>query len=133
VSQAIEERWRALIHIRPVAIRRIVLQHRDDLVIGLTTIDHPQAADRDGTQQDVSVADWPLRQHTHVHRVTVADDVGPTRAVATRLGHPLTTQGLRQQSVKRRTHAGVLLRAIDLQMPSLSSSYLTVSVGTIST
>src|SRR5438874_499239 len=60
VAQPVEQGRRALINVGPVAVRRVALEHGDDLVVGLVVVDHAQPADRYCPKQNIAVTDRAL-------------------------------------------------------------------------
>src|SRR5579885_2228846 len=118
-----------------MAVSHVALQHGDDLVVGLAAVNHAEAADGFRPHEEARVRDGPLGQHADVHRVAVAANLLlASQTLAAEFGHALTAERLRDEAVQRRRDGEEGRGGATFQMPeALSSSYLTASVGTIST
>ena len=81
VAQAVEEGRGALVDVAPGAVDGVALEDGDDLVVGLVAVEHAQAADGHGAQEDVAAGDGLLGEDADVQRVAVADDPGAAGAL----------------------------------------------------
>jgi hypothetical protein len=72
VPQPLDQRGRQLRELAHVAPDGILLDDRDDLVVGLALVDHQQPPERPCPQQDVCPRDGALAQHANIERIAVA-------------------------------------------------------------
>ena len=87
------------------AVGDVLGQHRDDLVVRLVAVDHPEPADGHRARQEVSVRERLLRQDADVDRIAVALDSLPARALHAPRGDLLRAVGLRDEAVQRGAEA----------------------------
>ena len=87
VLQALDQWVRALIDITHIAVEGVVFEYGDDFVVGLIAVDHAQAADWNGLQQDIAVCKRSFGQYADVERVAVADDAIAARAFGAEAGY----------------------------------------------
>ncbi len=48
------------------SVRRVILEHRNNLVVNFIAIKHSEPADRHALQDQVTVLDSPIREDAHV-------------------------------------------------------------------
>ncbi len=70
--QPVDVGFRAIGNIASLPVKLVAFHDRDDLVIGFTTVQQTESADRDGLQQNVAVGNASLAQHAYIQRVAVA-------------------------------------------------------------
>jgi hypothetical protein len=116
VPQSVDERRRHVAEVAERAVRGIVDQDRDDLVVGLALVEEAEAADRARANEDRAVRDRTLGEDTDVERVAVADDARAARLAHRERRDAVPTPRLRDEAVRRRTDVREALRAVDLQM-----------------
>src|SRR5665811_394162 len=71
VLESGDDRLRNIGDVPCVAVDSVIHEDRDDLVICLAVIDHPQTADHSGVEHDLRTIDGPFGDHTDVEWVTV--------------------------------------------------------------
>ena len=94
VLQALDQRVRALIDITHIAVEGVVFEYGDDFIVGFIAVDHAQAADWNGLQQDIAVCKRSFGQYADIERVAVADDAIAARAFGAEAGYLLAAVGL---------------------------------------
>jgi len=110
VAQALDQHARQLRQVLDFAPDEVVRQHGDDLVVGLAVVEHRQAADHLGLDQDLARVDRTFAEHADVERIAVAL-LGAGRQVA----DAAATQRARDEAVEARRLAAGALRAVDAQ------------------
>src|SRR5947209_6590409 len=116
VLQAVYQTLWRFADVLDVAVGHVLLQHGDDLVVGLVAVNHAQAADGLGAHQEVGVRGGALREHADVHRVAVAAYLLAAGAVAAEFGHAVAAEGLRDEAVQGGRERGEALRAVEAQV-----------------
>lgn len=76
MPQAIDDAGRQFADVVPLAIHLVFGQHGDDFVVGLTAVNHAEAADGRSIHDDVAVCDLAFGEYTNIEWVVVAYDVG---------------------------------------------------------
>lgn len=71
VFQTIDQGFRTLLNIRDVAVCKVRLEHGEDFVVGLLTVDHPQPAYWLRMKEEAPLGKRLLRQHADVHWVAI--------------------------------------------------------------
>src|SRR5258706_290106 len=87
MPQAIDDRVGTLVNIFDMSVCEVCLQHRDDFVVGLFAINHPQSADRLRLKKEVALGKRFFGQYANIHRVTIALNSPGPGALAAELGH----------------------------------------------
>lgn len=86
---------RAIGDIPPCPVGRIAIKHRDNPVIALVAVQHPQAADGRRPKQDVAMRKRLLGEHAHVQRIIVTLERRPPLPLRAVQGEMLPAVGLR--------------------------------------
>src|SRR6267378_4451828 len=102
--EAIDEGFWTLLNIFDMAVCKVGLQHRDDFVVSLLAINHPQSADWFRLKKEVALSKRLFGQYTNVHRVTITLDPLGSGSVAAELGHLFAAITLRNEAVQRWAH-----------------------------
>ena len=129
VPQAIDQRSRHLAQLGVGAVRGVVHEHADQLVVRLVTIEEPEAADRPRAQDDAAVVDRPLGEHADVDRVAVADHALPSGGRCGRGRDAVLAPGARDEAVGRGAEARELERAVQLQVSGVLVDLVLDRVG----
>ena len=112
MDEAADNLDRKFVNVLDVAIDGIVLQHGNDLVVGLVVVQEPQAAYWAAVDDDVAVGDVLLREHAYIAMVVVSLHIVTGEGVIGLAGHALVAIGLRYEAVKGRNNIGELLLKI---------------------
>lgn len=128
MSQAIDDAGRQFADVVPLAIHLVFGQHGDDFVVGLTAVNHSEAADGRSIHDDVAVCDLALGEYTNIKRIVVAHDVGSAGGLHAKFGYLRLAVGLRNKAVERRHDVGELLRAVYFQVAALFVHFVFYSI-----
>ena len=108
---ALEQSRRQLAELLRLAPHVIALEHRDDLVVGLTAIGDFESAHHARAEQHLGVIDGPLADYADVERIAIA-----ALAARSEPAHPLAAVGARNEAVECGRLRGGALRSIDPQV-----------------
>ena len=114
--QPIDQPRRRVGDVLDVPVAHVGLEHGNDFIVGFVAVDHAEAADRHRPDNEVAVRGGPLREHADIERIAIAVDRAASGAFLAEPRHLESAEGLRDETVRRRAHAGESLRAIDAQM-----------------
>ena len=89
VNQPLYECFRAIGYILHRSKYSVAFENRNDFVIGLVPVEHAQAADRDGFEQQVAVGNGFLGKDTYVQRVMVTLQRGSPGLFCRESCHPV--------------------------------------------
>lgn len=96
-----------------VVVGLVVLKNGDDLIVGLSAIDHAESTDRSSIHDDVAVQYWSRGEDTDVHRVAVANDILLAGRFGAEFGDAVTAQGTGDEAVEGWAVVRELLWAVE--------------------
>ena len=112
MDEAADNLDRKFVNVLDVAIDGIVLQHGNDLVVGLVVVEKAEPADWPCPDNDITVCHVLLCQYADVERVTVTLDVHPGQCLVGQFGHVGGAICLRQEAVEGWDNVGEFLRPV---------------------
>ena len=97
MSEPLDQDRRQVVQVRSGAPDEVVLEHGDDLVVGLAAVEKLQAADDARGDDNLRMIDRTLAHDTNIERIAItALGAGAQRA------HRFTAVRLRDEAVQRR-------------------------------
>ena len=112
MDEAADNLDRKFVNVLDVAIDGIVLQHGNDLVVGLVVVEKAEPAYWPCPDNDIAVCHVLLCQDADVERVTVTLDVHPGQRLVGQFGHVGGAICLRQEAVEGWDNVGEFLRPV---------------------